>query len=161
MPSFDVVSKIDMHELDNALQQARKEIAQRFDFRGTETSIEQSSEGIVLRANAEGRLNAAWDVLAEKLVRRGLPLIAFSRGDLEKAGGSTVRQLVAMQVGIPTDKARELVKLLKGSKIKVQTSIQGDEVRISGKKRDDLQAAIALVRTADLGIAMQFTNFRE
>jgi cyclic-di-GMP-binding protein len=161
MPSFDIVSKIDIHELDNALQQARKEIVQRFDFRGTSTTIEQTSDGLVLRANAEGRLEAAWDVLSEKLVRRGLPLIAFSRGPVEKAGGSTVRQLVTMQVGIPTEKARELVKRIKESKLKVQASIQGDEVRISGKKRDDLQAAIALIKTAELGIAMQFTNFRE
>ncbi len=161
MPSFDIVSKIDMHELDNALQQARKEITQRYDFRGTNTTIEQTSEGLVLRASAEGRLDAAWDVLAEKLVRRGVPLVAFERGNIDKAGGSTVRQVVSMQVGIPVEKARELVKRLKESKIKVQASIQGDEVRVTGKRRDDLQAAMTLVRAAELGIAMQFTNFRD
>jgi uncharacterized protein YajQ (UPF0234 family) len=161
MPSFDIVSKLDGHELDNALQQARKEVAQRFDFRGTETSLEQTAEGIVLRANAEGRIDAAWDVLSEKLVRRGLPLVAFARGKLEPGSAGSVRQLVTMQVGIPIEKARELVKRLKESKLKVQASIQGDEVRVSGKKRDDLQAAIALIRTLELGIAMQFTNFRE
>jgi len=161
MPSFDIVSKIDVHELDNALQQAKKEIGQRFDFRNTDTGIEQTGEGLVLRANAEGRIDAAWEVLAEKLARRGVPLVAFERGTFEPAGGHTVRQVVTMQVGIPIEKARELVKRVKESKIKVQVSIQGDEVRVSGKKRDDLQAAIALIKGVDLGIAMQFTNFRE
>jgi uncharacterized protein YajQ (UPF0234 family) len=161
MPSFDIVSKINTHELDNALQQARKEVAQRFDFRGTDTTLEQTDDGIVMRSNAEGRLDAAWDVLSEKLIRRGLPIAAFERGKVEPASGQSVRQLVKIQVGIPIEKARELVKSLKDSKLKVQASIQGDEVRVSGKKRDDLQAAMAIIRKLDLGIAMQFTNQRE
>ncbi len=161
MPSFDVVSKIDKHELDNALQQARKEIGQRYDFRGTGTEIEETKEGLVLRSNAEGRLEAAWDVVSERLVRRGVPLVAFDRQKMESAGGDTVRQLVKMQVGIASDKARELVKLVKDSKLKVQAAIQGDTVRVTGKKRDDLQEAIALIKKADLKIAVQFENFRE
>ncbi len=161
MPSFDIVSEIDKHELDNALQQARKEIAQRFDFRGTSAEIEQTKDGLVLRANAEGRVDAAWDVLSEKLVKRGVPLIAFTREKMEPAGGSTMRQIVKMQVGISAEKGKEINKLIKDSKLKVQSSIQGDTVRVAGKKRDDLQAAMALLRGKDLGIALQFKNFRD
>jgi uncharacterized protein YajQ (UPF0234 family) len=161
MPSFDIVSKLDPQELDNALNQARKEIAQRFDFKGTGTEIDQGDAGIVLRSESEGRVEAAWDVLAGKLVRRGLPLEAFTRGKIEPAGGKTQRQTVTTQEGIPQDAARKILKLLKDQKLKVQASIQGDTVRVSGKKRDDLQAAIQAVKGADLGVAMQFVNFRD
>ncbi len=161
MPSFDIVSEIDRHELDNAVNQARKEIAQRFDFKGTGTNVEVSDDSIVLRSETEGRVEAAWDVVTSRLVRRGLPLEAFRRGNPQPAGGKTIRQDVEIQVGIPIEKAREIVKLIKGTKSKVQVSIQGDRLRVSGKKKDDLQQAISTVKEAELGIAMQFTNYRD
>src|SRR5262249_11320192 len=113
MPSFDIVSEINKHELDNALQQARKEIGQRFDFRNTATVVEETKEGLVLKANAEGRIDAAWDLLCERFVKRGVPIVAFSRGNIEQGGGGIVRQLLKMQVGIAQDKAREIIKLIK------------------------------------------------
>lgn len=161
MPSFDIVSKIDKGELDNALNQARKEIAQRFDFKGTGATIDLSDEGVTLRADSEGRVDATWDVLAGKLVRRGVPLEAFSRGTIDPAGGKTYRQMVKIQEGIPTEEARKIVRLIKDRKMKVQAAIQGDVVRVSGKKRDDLQEAMQAVKGAELGIAMQFTNYRD
>ncbi len=161
MPSFDIVSEIDRHELDNAVNQAKKEIAQRFDFKGTNTQIELSADGISLRSETEGRLDAAWDVLTTRLIRRGLPLEAFQLQDPLPAGGKTIKQDVVIQVGIPTEKAREIVKLVKAMKKKVQVAIQGDTVRVTGKKRDDLQDVIKAVKEAELGIAMQFTNFRD
>jgi cyclic-di-GMP-binding protein len=161
MPSFDIVSEINKHELDNALTQARKEIGQRFDFRGTDTEIEELEDGLVLKSNSDGRLDAAWDVLTERMVKRGIPLMAFDRQKIEEAGGNRVRQLVKMQQGIPAEKARVIVKLIKESKLKVTSAIQGDAVRVSGKKRDDLQEAIALLRKSDLDLAIQFNNFRD
>lgn len=161
MPSFDIVSKIDKQELDNALNQAKKEIAQRFDFRGTDTKVEKTDQGIVLESNSDGRLDAAWDVLVSKLVRRGLPIEAFGRGEVKKASGGRVRQLVTMQEGIPQDEAKKIVRLIKETKLKVQAQIQGDSLRVSGKKRDDLQAVIKMLKDAKLGIAMQFSNFRD
>jgi cyclic-di-GMP-binding protein len=161
MPSFDIVSEIDRHELDNAINQAQKEIAQRFDFKGTGTEVELAENAIVMRSETEGRLDAAWDVVSGKLVRRNLPLEAFKPGEPQPAGGKTMRQEVAIQVGIPTEKAKEIVKHLKATKLKVQASIQGDTVRVTGKKRDDLQEAIKAVKEAEMGIAMQYTNFRD
>lgn len=161
MPSFDIVSEIDKHELDNALTQARKEIGQRFDFRNTTTTIEETKDGLVLKSNSDGRIDAAWDVLAERLVKRGVPLIAFERQKIEEAGGSMVRQLVKMQQGIATEKAKEIIRLIKDSKLKVQAQIQGNAVRVSGKKRDDLQEVMAMLRRTELKIAMQFNNFRD
>ncbi len=163
MPSFDIVSKIDMGEVDNALHQARKEIEQRYDFKGTGTMIEKDEKGITLRTNSEMKLDAAWEVLAQKLAKRGVPLRGITRGALEKAGGSTVKQALTLQQGIPVEKAKEIVKLIKDSKLKVQAAIQGAELRVSGKNRDDLQAAIQLVRgNADrLNIDLQFTNYRD
>ncbi|MFW5878616.1 MAG: YajQ family cyclic di-GMP-binding protein [Myxococcota bacterium] len=161
MPSFDIVSEIDRHELDNAINQAKKEIAQRFDFKGTGTDLELTPDSVVIRSETEGRLDAAWDVLTSRLVRRGLPLEAFKRGEPQPAGGKTMRQDVAIQVGIPTETGREIVKMVKGMKLKVQVSIQGDTVRVTGKKRDDLQEVIKAVKEADLGIAMQFKNYRD
>ncbi len=161
MPSFDIVSKIDKQELDNALNQARKEISQRFDFRGTDTKVEKTDEGIVLESNSDGRLDAAWDVLVSKLVRRGLPIEAFRRDDVRPASGGRVRQLVRMQEGIGQEDAKKIVRLIKEEKRKVQAQIQGDSLRVSGKKRDDLQAVIKMLKEAKLGIAMQFVNFRD
>lgn len=161
MPSFDIVSKIDPQELDNALNQARKELKQRYDFKGTDASVELSDTTIVLKANSEGRVDAVWDVVTTKLVKRKVPIEAFTRGKQEPAGGKMVRQVITVQQGIPAEAAKKIVKLIKDKKMKVQISIQGDTVRISGKKRDHLQDAIAAVKEVDLGVATQYVNFRD
>jgi uncharacterized protein YajQ (UPF0234 family) len=161
MPSFDVVSKLEMHEVDNAIQTASKEVGTRFDFRGTGTSIERTQEGIVIRANSEGRVEAALDVLKEKLVRRKVSLKALDAQKMEPAGGSTYRQLIKLTEGISTEKGKEIVKFLKESKLKVQGSIQQSQVRVTGKKRDDLQSAIAMLKQQDFGVELQYENFRD
>ena len=161
MPSFDVVSEVDQHEVDNACNQTSKEIAQRYDFKGTDSSIEQTDEGIVLRANSEGRVDAARDVLESKMVRRKVSLKALDPQPAQQAGGQMWRQLVKLKRGVAKDKAKEIVKTIKDSKIKVQASIQGDSVRVSGKKRDDLQSTIAMLKEKDFDLPLQFTNFRD
>ncbi|MDH5672847.1 MAG: YajQ family cyclic di-GMP-binding protein [Myxococcales bacterium] len=161
MPSFDVVSKVQMHEVANAVQQAAKEVGTRFDFRGTGTSVEQSAEGIVLRSGSEGRLDAAREVLKEKLVRRKLSLKSFDEQKIEPAASSSYRQLIKIEQGISTEKAKAIVKFLKGTGMKVQGAIQQEQVRVTGKKRDDLQAAIAALREEDFGVELQFENFRD
>ncbi len=161
MPSFDVVSKLDQHEVDNATNQASKEIAQRYDFKGTDTTIEKTDEGIVLRSNSEGRLDAARDVLETKMVRRQVSLKSLDPQTPQPAGGNTWRQLIKLKEGVSTEKAKEIVKAIKDSKMKVQASIQGDAVRVSGKKRDDLQSAIALLKEQDFDLPLQFVNFRD
>jgi uncharacterized protein YajQ (UPF0234 family) len=161
MPSFDVVSQLDHHEVDNAIDQARREITQRFDFKGTDADLEKTEEGIVIRANSEGRCTAAYDVLAEKMVKRKVSLKALDPGEPKPAGGSTHRMLVKLKEGIDQDSARKLVKLLKDSKLKVQAAIQGDVVRVSHKKRDALQEAIALIKSQELELPLQFQNFRD
>ena len=161
MPSFDVVSKVQMHEVDNAVQQTSKEIATRYDFRDTESSIERTEEGIVLRSNSEGRLEAALNVLQEKLVRRKVSLKTIDAQEVERAGGTAYRQLVKLNQGISTEKAKEVVKFLKTTGLKVQGAIQKDQVRVSGQKRDTLQQAIAAMRQQDFGIELQFENYRD
>jgi uncharacterized protein YajQ (UPF0234 family) len=161
MPSFDVVSKLDQHEVDNATNQASKEIAQRFDFKGTETTIEQSEEGIVIRANSEGRIDAARDVLETKMVRRQVSLKSLDPQQPQPAGGKMWRQVIKLKEGVSKEKAKDIVKAIKDSKLKVQASIQGDAVRVSGKKRDDLQAAIAMLKEKDFDLPLQFVNFRD
>lgn len=161
MPSFDVVSQIDKHEVDNACNQARKEIAQRYDFKGTESSIEQTDEGIVIRANSEGRVDAARDVLESKMVRRQVSLKSLDAQKAQQAGGSMWRQLIKLKEGVSKEKAKEIVKAIKDSKVKVQAAIQGDAVRVSGKKRDDLQDTIALLKEKDFDLPLQFKNFRD
>ena len=161
MPSFDVVSKLDRHEVENAVNQASKEIAQRYDFKDTGSSIEQTEDGIVLRSNAEARLEAALGVLEEKMVKRKVSLKSLDAEDPKPAGGQQWRQLVKLKEGVDTDRAKQIVKAIKDSKVKVQAAIQGDLVRVSGKKRDDLQEAIALLRGQDFGLPLQFINFRE
>lgn len=161
MPSFDVVSKLERHEVENAIAQAQKEIGTRYDFRDTGTSIEDTKEGIVLRSDAEARLEAAWGVLQEKMVKRKVSLKSLDPQKVEPAGGKAFRQLVKLKEGVDMDRAKEIVKALKDSKMKVQGAIQGDLVRVSGKKRDDLQAAIAFLRGKDFGLPLQFVNFRE
>ena len=161
MPSFDVVSKVDSHEVDNARNQASKEIAQRYDFKGTETTVEQTDEGIVIRSNSEGRLDAARDVLETKMVRRQVSLKSLDPQQPQQAGGNTWRQLIKLKEGVSKEKAKEIVKAVKDSKLKVQASIQGDAVRVSGKKRDDLQQAIAMLKEKDFDLPLQFVNFRD
>ena len=161
MPSFDVVSKLDQHEVDNARNQASKEIVQRYDFKGTETTIEQTEEGIVIRSNSEGRLDAARDVLETKMVRRQVSLKSLDPQEPQPAGGKMWRQLIKLKEGVSKDKAKEIVKAVKDSKAKVQASIQGDAVRVSGKKRDDLQSTIAMLKEQDFDLPLQFVNFRD
>ena len=158
--SFDVVSSVDLQEVKNAIAQAMKEITTRFDLKGTGSDISLQGEEIVITSADEFKMKAVRDVLETRLVKRSVPLKALTWGTMDKALGGTVRQKVAMQKGIPTEKAREIVKIVKGSKLKVQAAIQGDQVRVSGKNKDDLQAVIHSLKAADLGIDMQFTNYR-
>jgi uncharacterized protein YajQ (UPF0234 family) len=158
--SFDIVSSVDLQEVRNAVAQAEKEVATRYDLKKTGSKYELSDEGIGLSAPDDFTLKAIREVLESRLVKRGVPLKALTYGAIEQALGGTVRQKAELQNGIPTDKAREIVKLVKGSKIKVQTAIQGDQLRVTGKNRDDLQSVIQLLKETDLGIDMQFTNYR-
>ncbi len=159
--SFDIVSKVDLQEVSNAIQNAMKEIHTRFDLKDSKSNIViEGKDAIILTAVDEYKLKAVNDVLQAKLVKRNVPLKALTYGVIEPAAGATVRQKVSMQQGIPVEKAREIVKKIKDSKKKVQASIQGDSVRVSGKDRDTLQEIIALLRGSDFGIDMQFTNYR-
>ena len=158
--SFDVVSKVDMQEVSNAIQQALKEIHTRFDLKDSKSNIEQEKDAIVLHSADEYKLKAVNDILQQKLVKRGVSLKSLTYGAVEPAAGGTSKRRITMQQGIAIEKAREIVKLVKDSKKKAQASIQGDLVRISGKDRDTLQEVIALLRGHDFGIDLQFTNYR-
>ena len=159
--TFDIVSKVDLQEVSNAIQNALKEVRTRFDLKDSKSDIQlEGTEAIVLSSADEYKLKAVNDILQSKLVKRGVPLKALTYGPVEPAAGSTARQRITMQQGIPTEKAREIVKVIKDSKKKVQAAIQGDTVRVSGKDRDTLQEIIALLRQRDFGIDMQFTNYR-
>ena len=158
--SFDIACKIDMQEVANALDQARREIATRYDLKGAKNEITQEKTDITLLSADEMKLKAVVDILQSKLHKRGVPLKALTFGTVESAAGGAVRQKIELQQGIPTDKAREIVKLIKELKLKVQASIQEDQVRVTGKSRDDLQTIIAMLRDKDLGIALQFVNYR-
>jgi len=160
--TFDIVSKIDLPEVSNAIQQAVKEIQQRFDLKNTHSSFElKEKENKILLASAdEFKLKAVIEILEQKLVKRKVPLKGLSYGTLTPAAGSSVRQEITLQQGIPIEKARDIVKAIKDSKKKVQASIQGDLVRVAGKDRDTLQDVIAMLRAADFGIDMQITNYR-
>jgi uncharacterized protein YajQ (UPF0234 family) len=162
MPSFDVVSEVDHQEVRNAVDQAQREITTRFDFKGTNSSIEQNDLVITLRTVSEDRLAAMKVVLEERLVKRGVSLRGLDWGKLEQASGETVRQVVTIQVGISSDKAREINKLIKDKGPKgVSSQTQGEQVRVTGKKRDDLQVVITLLKGEDLGLPLQFENFRD
>jgi cyclic-di-GMP-binding protein len=159
--SFDIVSKIDLQEVQNAMNMALKEIHQRFDLKDSKSDIVlEGKDAIVLTSADDYKLKAVNDVFQGKLVKRGVPLKGLQYGPVESAAGSTVRQRITMQQGIPIEKAREIVKVIKNSKKKVQAAIQGDLVRVSGKDRDTLQEIIAVLRKEDFGIDMQFTNYR-
>ncbi|MGN6472901.1 MAG: YajQ family cyclic di-GMP-binding protein [Mycobacteriales bacterium] len=160
--SFDVVSKVERQEVDNALNQAAKEVGQRFDFKGTGASITWSGEdSVVISANSDERVKAVLDVFKERLVKREVSLKALDHGDPEPAAGGNSRLAVKIRQGIDAEKARAITKLIKSDAPKgVQAAVQGDTVRVSSKKRDDLQAVIALLKNADIGIPLQFTNYR-
>jgi len=160
--SFDVVSKIEMPEVMNAVQQALKEVQQRYDLKDSHSNIElnEKESKILLASKDEYKLKAVVDILESKLVKRKVPLKGLTFGEIVPAAGSTVRQEISLQQGITTEKAREIVKAVKDSKLKVQASIQGDFVRVAGKDRDTLQSVIKLLRESDFGIDMQFINYR-
>lgn len=158
--SFDVVSKTDMQEVANAIQQAQKELAQRFDFKGSKSSIELAAEELILVSDDEGKLVSVKDILETKLVKRKVSLKALDYGKIEQAAGGTVRQKAKIVQGIEVEKAKEIVKTIKDAKVKVQASIQSDQVRVVGRSKDDLQRAMTLVRETDYGIPLQFTNYR-
>lgn len=158
--TFDVVSEVNLPEVANAVAQSQKETAQRYDLKGSAAGIEQKDKELTLTANDEFGLKAVTDILQTKLVKRGVSLKSLDYGTIEPATKGTVRQVVTIRQGIASEKAKEIVKAIKDSKLKVQVAIQGEQLRVSGKKRDDLQAAIALLRGADFGIPLQFTNFR-
>jgi len=163
MPSFDVVSKIDIAELDNAVNQTKKELATRYDFRGTNTEIEQTPDGITLRSADKEHVSAAFKVLMERMVKRNVSLKALDAQEPEPAGGKTMKQLIKLKQGISTEKGKEIVKLIKDAKLKVQAQIQDEQVRVTGKNRDDLQTAIRLIRANadEIGLDLQYINFRD
>ena len=158
--SFDVVSEVDLMEVSNAVQQAMKEIRQRFDFKGSVSDIALDGETLTLHSDDESRLKAVIDVLTTKLVKRGVSLKALEYGTIQPAAKGTVRQVVTIQRGIPTERAKEIVKFIKGTGIRVQAQIQESQVRVSGKNRDDLQAVIQSLKARDFGLDLQFTNYR-
>jgi uncharacterized protein YajQ (UPF0234 family) len=162
--SFDVVSELDLQEVRNAIDQARREIGQRFDFKGTGSNIEfaeeAGKEAIVIKSNTDQKVKDCVKVLEEKLVKRKVSLKALQRGNIEPAAGGTARQTLSLNQGISTDKAREIVKFIKDQKVKAQAAIQGDQVRVSAKSRDTLQDIIQSLREKDFGIPLQFVNYR-
>ena len=161
--SFDVTSNVDLQEVDNALNQARKEVAQRYDFKGAKASIEFDTKEskLVLVADDEFKLNALWEIVQTRLVRRNVPVKNLTRGTVIAAANSTVRQEISLQQGIPVEKAKDIVKFLKDAKLKrVQASIQGDQLRVTSPSKDDLQEAMRQLREQDFGVALQFGNYR-
>lgn len=161
MPSFDVVSQVDLQEIDNAVNQARKEVAQRYDFKGSGTLIEHEATEIRVTSSDEYKVKAVVEVLQGKAAKRQIPLKAFVYGKIDPAAGGRARQVITVQQGIATDKARQIVKVIKDAKLKVQAQIQADQVRVTGKVRDELQRAIHLLKQQDLDLPLQFTNFRD
>ena len=162
MPSFDVVSQVDAQEVRNAVDQAARELATRFDFKGTDSSIDLGADELTLRSATEDRLKAVRQVLEEKLVKRGVSLKALDYGKVEEASGGSARQVVKIVAGISSEKARELNKHIKELNLKgIQSQTQGEQLRVTGKKRDDLQGVIAALKEHDFGIPLQFENFRD
>jgi uncharacterized protein YajQ (UPF0234 family) len=161
MPSFDIVSQVDRQEIDNAVNQTRKEIGQRYDFKGTKTEITLEEDSIQILSDDDFKVKAVLDILQSKLVRRNVSLKALVYGKIDPAAGGLAKQTLTLQQGIDIDRARQIVKLVKDSKLKVQGQIQADQVRITGKKRDDLQAVIQLLKAQDLGLPLQVVNYRD
>jgi len=160
--TFDIASKIDLNEVQNAVQQTTKEVGTRFDLKDSKSTVElnEKDHKILLSSSDEYKLKAVTEILGQRLVKRSVPLKGLQYGNISSASGGSVRQEITLQNGIPTEKAREIVKVIKDSKLKVQASIQGDVVRVSGKDRDTLQQVIALLKAKDFGIDMQFMNYR-
>ncbi len=161
MPSFDVVSQVDLQEVRNAVDQASREFAQRYDFRGTGSTAVLGPEGITVESDSEGRLDAAHDVLISKLIRRGIDLRSVAVGEAKQVGGGRHRSVWLLNQGISKEAAKELTKLIRDTGLKVQAQVQGDQVRVQGKKRDDLQAAIAALKDTDFELPLQYINFRD
>jgi len=161
MPSFDIVSQVDRQEIDNAVNQTRKEVGQRYDFKGSKTEITIEENAIHILSDDDYKVKAVVDVLQSKLVRRGISLKALVYKPIEPAAGGLAKQTIEVQQGIETEKVRKIVKLIKDAKLKVQVQIQGDQLRVSGKKRDDLQSVIAMLKGEDLDLPLQFENFRD
>ena len=161
MPSFDVVSEIDKPELTNSLHQANKELSTRFDFKGTDARVELKDTTLTIFADNDFQIRQAADVLCEKLAKRGVDLTCLHYREIEEVGADKARQIIDLKEGIDSDLGRKLVKQIKDKKLKVQTAIQGDQLRVTGKKRDDLQSVMAFLREADVGIPLQFNNFRD
>jgi len=161
MPSFDIVSELDWHEVDNAVDQANREITNRYDFKGSGARVERQEALLTVYADNEFQVRQAADILQAKLAKRGIDLGALDPAEPEDSGGGKAQQKINLRAGIDQDLGRRIVKLIKGAKLKVQASIQGDQVRVTGKKRDDLQAAIALLRESDIDLPLQFNNFRD
>lgn len=160
MPSFDVVSEIDQHELTNAVDQTNREVGNRFDFKGTDSRVEQEEGALVIDAPSDFQIEQVKVILHQKLAKRGLDVGSLEEGDIEERG-KRARQRITVREGIDKEMAKRIVKLVKESKVKVQASVQGEQVRVTGKKRDELQQIIALLREADLGLPLQFQNFRD
>ena len=160
MPSFDIVSEIDKHELKNAVDNAQRELSTRFDFRGVDAEIKAQESDIVLSAEADFQVNQLRDIVINQLVKRGIEAASMDSSDIQHSGKS-FKQTLKFEEGIATDKAKKIVKLVKDAKIKVQVAIQGDQLRVTGKKRDDLQSVIALLKNAELELALQYKNFRD
>ena len=161
--SFDITSTIDFQEVDNALNQARKEVGQRYDFKGAKADIDLSTaeKTLTLTTDDEMKMNALWEIVQTRLVRRGVPVKNFKVGDSEPAAGATVRRVIAIQQGIPIEAARDIVKYIKDKKLKkVQAAIQADQVRVSSPSKDELQEAMRVLREHDFGVALQFGNYR-
>ena len=158
--SFDIVCKVDMQEVTNALDQTRREVDTRYDLKGSKNELKLEKTDLIITSADEMKMKAVVDILQSKLHKRGVPLKALTYGEVEPAAGSTFRQKIGLQQGIPIEKAKEIVRMIKDAKIKVQASIQEDQVRVTGKSKDDLQRVMAMVREKDLGIALQFTNYR-
>jgi len=161
MPSFDIVSELDLHEIDNAVQQAHKEITTRFDFRGTESEIERTDDGILLRSHSEGRVDAILQVLRDKFAKRKVSARVLDPQTPEPGSKGHYKQLVKLKKGISKEKAKELITFIKDAKFKVTSAIQGEQLRITGKKKDDLQEVIHAVKGKDFEVDLQFTNFRD
>ncbi len=161
MPSFDIVSEVDRMEVTNAVDQARREVVNRFDFKGTDTEFEFAGSEISIESDSPGRVEAAIEVLKTRLVRRGVDIKSIGGGDIKPVGGARSKAVFSLNEGLPGEAARELAKAIRDSGLKVQAQIQGDQVRVVGKKRDDLQTAIAEIKDLDFRLPLQFTNFRD
>ena len=161
MPSFDIVSEVDKQEVRNALEQTNKEVSTRFDFKGSEARVEQADLLLTVYADDDFKLGQVYDILNAKLIKRGIDVKCLTRGSVEKVSGNKVKQVITVKTGVETELAKKIVKLIKDSKMKVQASIQGDSVRVSGAKRDNLQEAIALIKKSITDFPLQFQNFRD